>query len=69
MEEIKQVLGFDASKAIAELNKLDGTLLQFENSLRSAGATFSVFNKNAGKTVSAFIQLGVDGRRAAGGKS
>ena len=40
MEEIKQVLGFDASQCFAELTKLDGVMVQFENRLKSTASTF-----------------------------
>ncbi|BBO34564.1 phage tail tape measure protein [Lacipirellula parvula] len=66
MEEIKQVLGFDAGQAIAELTKLDNALVQLQQRLQRASSNFGQFNASAGKTVAAFIQLTKHGSSAAG---
>ncbi len=44
MSEIKQTLGFDASQAIAELQKLDNAMANFEKRLQSTAAASSSFN-------------------------
>lgn len=63
--EIIQTLGFNASQAFAELAKLDTSLVSIEKRLQSTAAAFSPFNSQAGKTVSAFIQLTKHGQSAA----
>ena len=65
MDQITQTLGFDASQCFAELTKLDGAMVTFENRLKSTATSFSPFNTQAGKTVSAFIQLSKRGTAAA----
>lgn len=56
-DKIEQVLGFDASRAIDTLKQLDGALAQLQSGLNSSAGSFSVFNKGAGKTVSALVQI------------
>jgi len=56
-EEIKQVLGFDASGAIEELKRLDKAMLGFRSSLGTFSASFKEFNRGAGKTISALKRI------------
>jgi len=64
-EEIKQTLGFDASQALTALKQLDDALAALENGLRGSANNFGTFNKEAGKTVSAMIQLAQRSNEAA----
>jgi TP901 family phage tail tape measure protein len=64
-EEISQVLGFDASKALATLNELDKTMATFEGRLQSTATRFGFFNREAGRTVNALIQIAQHGKSAA----
>ena len=64
-DEIRQQLGFDASAALDTLKQLDGALANLESRLRSSAASFDPFNKEAGRTVSALIQLARNGQAAA----
>ena len=65
MDQIIQTLGFNASQAFTELTKLDSLLATLEKRLQSTAAGFSPFNSQAGKTVSAFVQLTKHGQSAA----
>ena len=64
-DEIKQVLGFDAGPAIQALQQLDSAMAQLEGRLGNSAQAFTSFNKNAGKTVSALIQISKHGKAAA----
>lgn len=44
MSEIKQVLGFDASGAIAELQKLDSAMRQLQGTMQNTAGAFRSFN-------------------------
>ena len=64
-DEIRQQLGFDASQALDTLKQLDGALATLQSRLQSSGSSFDSFNKDAGRTVSALIQLARNGQAAA----
>jgi TP901 family phage tail tape measure protein len=64
-DEIKQVMGFDAAQALETLGQLDSGFLKFQNNLNSSINTFDRFNKGAGKTVSALIQIATRANAAA----
>src|SRR5690348_12715002 len=53
MNEIKQILGFDASGAIAELTKLDGVMANFEKRLGQSANAVSAFNKQGSQIAKA----------------
>lgn len=58
MAEVSQTLGFDASQALRELDKLDTELKQLNNTLASVGTRgFKTFNSGAGRTVAALRQV------------
>ena len=58
MAEVSQTLGFDASQALRELNKLDTELKQLNTTLASVGSRgFKTFNQGAGRTVAALRQV------------
>ncbi len=55
--EIKQTLGFEASKAIETLKQLDTALKGYSTSLNSSLSSMQSFNTQAGKTVAALKHL------------
>lgn len=58
MAEVSQKLGFDASDALRELDKLDAALKQLNSTLASVGSRgFKAFNTGAGRTVAALKQV------------
>lgn len=56
-DEITQTMGLDASQALQALTALDTGLSNLQNRFNSFSNTFSTFNANAGKTVSALVQI------------
>lgn len=58
MSEIKQVLSFDASQAIATLAKLDGAMTQFEKRLLSTSAASTAFNTASQRIGKSFQAIG-----------
>jgi TP901 family phage tail tape measure protein len=56
-EEIKQVLGFDAGQAIAEINKFDSKLKQLQGSLKRLATGLNTFNRQAARSVAILQRL------------
>jgi len=65
MGEIKQELGFDASKALDSLAALDNALKAYNVGLDGSVGAMKEFNQTAGKTVAALKQLSSNGKLAA----
>lgn len=56
-DEIINKLGFDASDAIAELQKLDQALSGLEGKMGGLGSAMQAWNQQTGRVVSAMIQI------------
>lgn len=56
-DEIINKLGFDASDAIAELQKLDQALAGFESKMQSLGSAMQGWNRQTGRVVSSMVQI------------
>lgn len=63
-EEITQRLGFDASRAIEELRKLQQQLNQFKQGLQSTSGALRQFPTKAGPAIKALRQLATDADKA-----
>lgn len=62
-EEIKQVLGFDASQAISELNKLDQRFKQSQSALRDFTKNLGTFNRKAANSIATMKRLADEAER------
>lgn len=56
-DEIINKLGFDASDAIAELQKLDQALAGFESKMQGLGSAMQSWNRQTGRVVSSMVQI------------
>ena len=56
-DEIINKLGFDASDAIAELQKLDQALAGLEGKMQGLGSAMQAWNRQTGRVVSSMIQI------------
>lgn len=56
-DDIKQVLGIDATQALETLKQLDSGYLSFQNRINSVATSLDHHNKMAGKTVAAMKEI------------
>lgn len=64
-DEIRNVLGFDASQALEALNLLDAGFQRYTQNLQANAEASRAFNRDTGKNVSALVQVATRANQAA----